>query len=234
LTILIFLLPLVALYEYGAARYLAGDETRPVETIRAHRLLHEFFDAFGVSGLYLPGVALVVVLLVWHLLRRDRWRVRPAALGGMLLESIAWTIPLLVLGQMVGRAVQAPLGDVAALALAAPQAGIAALEWPARATIAIGAGLYEELLFRFVAIGGLHFVAVDLLGLKDATGKVVAVVASAAAFALYHDVVLADAPGLLQAGFFFLAGCYFGLVFVLRGFGVVVGVHTLYDLVVLL
>jgi len=234
LTILVFLLPLVALYEFGAAAYLAGEgEDRPIETIRAHRLLGEFFEAFGVSGLYLPGAALVVVLLVWHLLRRDPWRVQPGALAGMLAESLAWTIPLLVLGQMVGRAPETPPDGVAGAVLASGPAGVAALAWPARATIALGAGLYEELLFRFVAIGGLHFVAVDLLGLKNAPGHAVAVVASAAAFALYHDIVL-DGTGLLQAGFFFAAGCYFGLVFVLRGFGVVVAVHTIYDLVVLL
>ncbi|MEC9372352.1 MAG: CPBP family glutamic-type intramembrane protease [Planctomycetota bacterium] len=237
LHVLIFLLPLVILYELGATLFLTGGEPGAIESIRAYRLLAEFFHAFGVGGIYLPGIARVVVLLVWHLLRRDSWRVRWPALVAMLAESMFWTAPLLVLGQMIGsviRSAQAHAAAPVAIALAAAPS-ITDLSWPARATLAVGAGLYEELLFRFVAITAIHFVAVDLLTMKDHVGKVVAVVLAAAAFALYHDVALdpgsVDFPRL---AFYFAAGIYFGVIFALRGFGVVVAVHVIYDLVVLL
>src|SRR5690606_11890820 len=100
---------------------------------------------------YLPAIVMVVVLLVWHVLRRDRWRLELPVLGAMALEAVAWTPPLVVLALVV----QPALTDaVAAVAGAGPAAGasLTELSREARATIAVGAGLYEELLFRMVGV----------------------------------------------------------------------------------
>ncbi len=243
LHILIFLSPLIALYELGSAVSLHGAQSGAAETIRAHRLMSGFFEAFGVGGLFLPGILMIVVLLIWHVLRRDPWRIELPVLGGMLVESAALALPLIVLGQMIGRALSRVVSHAPeALALAAGGASngaamsaFAELSWQARATIAVGAGLYEELLFRMVAISVLHLLAVDVLGMKPRMGAALAVVISAAAFALYHDVWLAG--GGLEWGrttFYFAAGLYFGGLYVLRGFGIVVATHAIYDLIVLL
>lgn len=219
LYVLVFLLPLVLFYEAGSAIWLRDASTGARQEIFAHRLMNDFFQLFGAGGIFLPGVAMIVVLLVWHVLLRDPWKVRWPVLVVMLVESILWTLPLLVLAQMVSAA-----------ARAAAEAGvdqIAALPWEGRAAVAIGAGLYEEMLFRMVAIAGLHFVLVDLLGVKETPGRVTAITLAALAFALYHQ----DASGF---AFYLLAGLYFGGVYVWRGFGIVVAVHAIYDLVALL
>jgi hypothetical protein len=232
LHILVFLLPLVLAYELGSAVYLAGDGGA-AKTIRAERLLSSFFELFGVGGLYLPGFLLVVVLFIWHILTRDRWRVRLAVPAWMTVEAIFWTLPLLVVGQMVFRLFQAP-PRLIGLAFAEPEPALSALSKPALATIAVGAGLYEELLFRLVAIALIHAVAADLLRIKDGPSRAIAVFLSAFAFAFYHDVMLSSGgidPARLAI--FTLAGLYFGTVFVLRGFGIVVAVHAIYDLAVL-
>lgn len=245
LYILVFLSPLIALYELGSAYYLAGGASGAAQTIRAHRLLEVFFGVFGVGSIYLPGIALIVVLLVWHVLRRDRWEVRLPVLAGMLLESIAWCVPVLVVGQMVGRALRGMAAPAAAAldrvvvtgapTLAAQSADkLAELSRPALATIAVGAGLYEELLFRMVAIAGVHFVAADLLQVKEPWAKTAAVILPALAFAAHHDVWGAGGPDWARLGFFFIAGLYFGVLYLFRGFGIVVAVHALYDLTVLL
>jgi membrane protease YdiL (CAAX protease family) len=235
LHILVFLLPLVVLYEIGAAWYLSGDAATIAEDIRAHRLLADFFKAFGVGGVYLPGIALVVVLLMWQVLARHPWRVRRSTLGGMLLESIVWTFPLLVLAQMIAAPAQAsaetagapPLAALAQAPAASPPGGLDDLSLPARATIAIGAGLYEELLFRLVAIGFLHLLLADALGVPGRWADVLAIAGAALAFALYHE----DHANVV---FYTLAGLYFGGLFIFRGFGVAVAVHAIYDLVALL
>jgi len=236
LHILIFLLPLVALYELGSALYLTDPDSGAGETIRAHRLLSAFFEAMGVSGLYLPGAALVVVLLLWHIFSRDRWRLRPLVLLGMVIESAAWALPLLVLGPLIQDALSPSPG--ATNALAATGGGvrpIAQMPAPARATIAIGAGLYEELLFRMVGIAAAHMVFVDLAKLKERQGAIAAVVVAAFAFAVYHDVVGANNQIDYAAFAFYLAaGLYFGGLYVARGFGIVVAAHVMYDLVALL
>lgn len=215
LPILLFLTPLIAMYEVGSTLYLTDTETGVVrETIRAHALFARFFELFGVGGAMLPGVALVVVLLIWHVMGGFPWRVRPTTLALMALEAAAWTLPLFVLGQAA---------ELVALAAAEsegrPLGGLA--------TIAIGAGLYEELLFRMVAIAAVHFVLVDLLKMKDSYGQIGAIVVAAIAFAVYHDEWTSNMV------FFLAAGLYFGALYVYRGFGIVVAAHAFYDLIVL-
>ncbi len=226
LHVLVFLLPLLLLYEIGSILYLTDPTSHTVETIRAHRLLGGFFEAFGVGGFFLPGMLIIVVLVLWHVLERDRWKVRPSVLGMMLGESAVWTLPLLVLWQIV--------------ATAAPKAGLAgveptdlgALSTSARLTISIGAGLYEELLFRLAGIALVHAIASDIAKLKPSTSAVVSVVGTAVAFALYHVTPGAGIDWVVLI-FHFLAGLYLGGLYVWRGFGVVVATHALYDVVVL-
>ena len=108
------------------------------------------------------------------------------------------------------------------------------MPWQARLTIALGAGPYEEMLFRLVGIALVHFVLADLLRVRREVANVLSIVVTAAAFAAYHDTSLAgggqDWP---LVWFYFAAGMYFGTVYVLRGFGIVAGTHAFYDVLVL-
>jgi membrane protease YdiL (CAAX protease family) len=232
LAILSFLLPLIVAYEVGLALLLRSSEG--VLTNKAHETLLQFFDLFGLpasGGLYLGGAVIVVVLLVWHVLTRDPWRLDLATPGLMALESLALTIPLIVLGVVIG----ASSATAAAGGAAAPTDLNAMSLWE-RVAISVGAGLYEELLFRMLLIALLHTLLVDMGKLGSARGAGIAIVVSALAFTVYHpltDPLEPDAGvSLRRVSFYFLAGLYFGAVFVLRGFGIVVGVHALYDILV--
>lgn len=237
---LVFLLPVIVLYEAGSLIYLAPDGQ--AQTIRAQGMLRAFFDWFGVAGLMAPGVAVVVVLLLWHLIARDRWRVRGAVLLGMALESALWSLPLVVFGALVQRAA-ALVQTASGAAGTAGTGGLYALTWEGRLTISLGAGVYEELLFRMVGMALIHLLCKDVLQLSERTARVVAVVGSALAFGLYHDqsfASLASAPGpvvaglnLLPLGFYTASGVYFACLYQARGFGIVVGAHAVYDILVL-
>lgn len=227
LHILIFLLPLIALYELGSIIYLSDPGHGLIETIAARNILSGFFEAFGVATFYLPGIALLVVLLIWHVLVNDRWTVDLRVLGLMAMESVLWMLPILVLGKVI-----APQTIPAAFIPAAEN--IHTLDLGARVTLSVGAGIYEELLFRLIGIAAVHFVVVDLLRLKGPIGYIAAAIASAAAFALYHDIHTPQ--GLViwpLLGFYFAAGLYFAILYIVRGFGIVVATHALYDVVVL-
>ncbi len=228
LHILAFLTPLIAVYEIGAATVL-GAAAAGVETVRAHERLARALDVLGVAGAILPWVVLVTILVVAHLISRDPWRVRLGVLLGMVCESCVATLPLLVLAALLFRAQG---GDpTPALALTAP-ALLGDLPWSALAVLSIGAGLYEELVFRMIMLAAIHMVLSDFARLGPNLAGGIAIVASAVAFAVYHDLST-DVSALAQSAFYVLAGMYFGLIFVLRGFGVVVGVHALYDFLVL-
>lgn len=232
LHVLVFLAPLLIAYEIGSLLYLSNPSTGVVETISARRMISTFFETFGAFGLYLPGVALATVLLIWHLLRRDPWTIHVPVMPLMLMEAVLWTLPLIVLAMILPRITQ--MAEVVTWPPHLASADIRSLGWQARLTISIGAGLYEELVFRVVAIAALHFVLVDLLGVRRNTGAVLSVIISALAFALYHD--LRTVGGELDvplALFLTVAGLYFGLIYIWRGFGIVVAVHALYDVVAL-
>lgn len=224
---LVMLVPLVILYEIGAVLSLRAVRTE----VLADKLMGEFLRLFGLVGLLLPAVAMLGVLLLMHIVRGDRWRVRPVVVLGMALEASLWALPLVVFGQLM---LQAPL--VAGAAAGGGGAGVASLmdlTVSQRATIALGAGLYEEFLFRLVCIALVHLVAHDVFKLSERVAGVLAVVVSAGLFAAYHPGVFAGGLNLPLAGFYLMAGVFFAVVYLTRGFGIAVGAHAAYDLIVL-
>ncbi len=231
LNILAFLLLPIVAYEFGLALVLRSETG--VLTNKAHESLLHFFSSFGVSAegsLYLGGIVIIVVLLVWHVLNRDEWSLEPRTLGVMLVESMVLTLPLLVLGQTIARSsVPAFAGH------SVDSETIAHLGTSAKLAISIGAGLYEELAFRMLLIAALHFFLVDVLKASHQMGFAMAIVVSAAAFTWYHDLAnIAGQLSMQRLLFYFVAGLYFGTVYALRGFGIVVAVHAMYDVVTIL
>lgn len=229
LHVLAFLLPLIILYELGTAKYLTHPGV--VDTIGARGMIRQFFSAFGPASFYLPGIMLTGVLVLWHLLVKDRWKLNATTLLGMFLESTLWVLPLIVFGQLLLGGQHVPA------ALAADDSASRTwtdLNWQSRVTLAIGAGIYEELLFRLIMVTGLHFLLVDLFRLSHAVGSLIAALASAIAFAFYHNSIFANGQvNLYVLGFYIGAGLYFAGLFLKRGFGIVVGTHAVYDIVVL-
>ena len=227
LHVLAFLLPLVVLYEIGTIIYLSNPASGVVETIGARSLFAQFCNTFGNVTVYFPGIAIVSILLFWHVFAGDRTVVRPKVVAGLAVESVAWVVPLLLILYLVAPETRA--------AIAAPPS-ISTLPWQARATLSIGAGIYEELLFRFVMIPLVHMIAADIFRIQSNIANVIAVVASAIAFAAYHHVSVPDGdPRAFRLYMYYAcAGAFFGILYLFRGFGVIVGTHAVFDLIVLL
>lgn len=230
LHILVFLIPVIVAAEIGTLR-LGGSEPIGAQ-LAAHQMLVRFFDLFGVVGLHLPALALVVALLIQHVLAKDPWRIEPIVPAAMVVESAFLTGPLLILVLVLQPVVQhqAPPPTAALLG----QATAAVVNSRSGIFLSLGAGLYEEMLFRLVVITAIHFVAADLLRLPDTPAKVLAIALSAVLFALHHNTTLLDGSTDWRLfSFYVLAGIYFGVLFLGRGLGIAVGVHALYDLLVL-
>jgi len=230
--ILIFLLPLVLFYEAAMVSILRHEEGNQVltSTNLAHKGLLQFFDTMGIeiSGWFLPGLALIAVLLAWQVIGRFAWTVDVRYLLLMLIESILLALPLVVLGRLLHQ-----LGSEAPnlFAPAASELSQYGVSW--RIAMSIGAGLYEELVFRMLVIALLHVILVDVAKLSERIGVTIAIAISAALFMMYHWFGGGPASvGLLDNVFYLAAGGYFGLVFVVRGFGIVAATHALYDIAV--
>lgn len=222
LHILVFLIPVIVAAELGALGL--GGEGIAIQ-LAAHRMLVRFFEAFGVLGLHLPALALVVMLIVQHILSKDRWRIEPVVPAAMVVESAFLTGPLLILVLILQPAAPAAAAVADGAGSFTPRSGV---------LLAMGAGLYEEMLFRLVIITAVHFIAADLLRVPDAPAKMLAILISAVLFAMHHDTTLASgATDRPLFAFYLLAGIYFGVLFLGRGLGIAIGVHACYDLLVL-
>lgn len=219
---LLALLPLIIVLE--AALVLNGSDLSAARVL-AHEHIGEAFHFFGLAPqvvLHSTGLAVVVILLVWHGLTGKSWRITIRQPAQLFFEGCIATAPLLAmaafLGTMHTTSLAATIGSM-------PLSGIDAV------VLAIGAGLSEELLFRMVGIAALHWLFVDLFKWSAVTGTALAVIATAAAFTMYHDPASLPATSTI---FIAASGLYLGVLFVMRGFAVAVIAHAGYDVVVFL
>ncbi|HUU09986.1 MAG TPA: CPBP family intramembrane glutamic endopeptidase [Phycisphaerae bacterium] len=217
---LVFLSPLLAFYAFGLIW------VRPDLAARADLLVRQAVEPLGLTGILAPTWLVVLVLVAWHLLRRDPMRVPLGLLGRMTVETLVLAVPLFaILGV-------AYVVFHVALSLAMPGSRAASTGWLAVAMTSIGAGIYEELLFRLLMVGGTLWLARKVFR-WDSAGLVVAVVLiSAGIFAGAHT--LDDPTRFAWDSFLFrtAAGTYLGYVFARRGFGIAAGVHMVFDLAV--
>jgi hypothetical protein len=108
------------------------------------------------------------------------------------------------------------------------------LDAPARFILSLGAGLYEELVFpRDPGVGALLLPAAGDGGEAGCLPTSPRSFLGAFLFSGYHYVgSMADAFSLHSFLYRFLAGLVLNVLFIARGFGIVVYTHALYDVLV--
>jgi hypothetical protein len=242
---LAFALPLLVMYELLAA-VLTGDSG-----VRngADVLLKSTFVAVAGRRGPLIFAVLLIGIMVW-LIVRDRRRagapMRASVFSVMLAESAVLAVVFgLVVGiltaQLIGAvsAAPAPSGvDVAGLSMIAPAASnLPQLEKMGFATalmVSLGAGLYEELLFRVILVGALVVGARKLLGWGPVAAGTLGVLGGALVFSAFHYIgPFGDRVELGSFVFRTIAGIAFSGLYVLRGFGITAWTHALYDVFLL-
>ena len=218
----LFLVPLLAVYE-GGVLWLGGDQADRMRN-GADAWLRWGLERFGAGQVLAAPAVVVAVMLVWSWWR---WADRPTDLVttvfGMAFESCLFAVGLWQFSRNFG-----PILDGLGV-----QLQIAAQSAPVAKTLTfIGAGIYEEVLFRLVLFVGL-LATLRAVQLPRAVALPLAVAAASLAFAAAHHVGPYGEP--MRADYFVfrtVAGLYFTLLFVLRGFGVAVGAHAGYDVLV--
>jgi hypothetical protein len=219
---LLFLTPLLAAYEAGVWWPVTG-QTCQVRN-GADAWLRWALDVFGVDQVLAAPVAIVLVLLIWSWWR---WSDRPedpvTTFFGMAFESCLFACILWQFSRNFGSIMDF-LG--VKLQIAAEPAPVG------RILTFIGAGIYEEVLFRLGLFVGLY-VVLRAIRLPAMIALILAASAGAIAFAVAHNIGPYGEP--MRADYFVFrtaAGLYFTLLFVSRGFGIAVGAHAGYDILV--
>ena len=219
-------LPLLVTYEVGVL--LTG---RGQIRVGADVWLKRLLAVFGETGWAAIGVAVFVVGLA--VLWRERERRPPLVaryFGLLVAESLVYAVVLAVL---VGGVVGALFG---AWPVAAPDlvlAQMAQLGTGLQLALSIGAGLYEELVFRVLLVGGLFWLAHRVGRMERRRAYLAAAVVGAAVFSAVHHVGAFGDPFTLPVFTFrFLFGLALNAVFLLRGFALAAWTHALYDVLV--
>jgi hypothetical protein len=227
---LIFALPLFLLYEVLAAAYAGAPGVQSVRNAADVLLKTPFFLFTGTRGslAFFATVIAVAVFLVGRDLAKSRDRPRPRWFLLMLGES---AILAALLGLVVGMLTQRLLSG---LMVVAPQVTpVDSMPAGMRLMLSLGAGLYEELLFRVILVGGMAF-GLRWLGLGVGFSGVIATIVGALIFSAFHYVgEYGDPLELTSFMYRAIAGVVFSALYLTRGFGITAWTHALYDVYVI-
>lgn len=221
--------PIVLAYEAGVV-WLGGASSLAARA-GADAWMRQTLAEFGLKDHWFPPLALLLILLAWQAVRPLEWRFSPTLVGGMVVESLVFAFCLVGVSHLVdmGFATLDRLGPAPPLLSTATGSGRDEL---ARLVGFLGAGVYEEALFRLLLVP-VFYQLLRVLQAPQALASALAVTGSALLFSLAHH---AGAPGeaFLWRDFIFrwMAGVFFAWIFILRGFGIAVGTHTAYDVLV--
>jgi membrane protease YdiL (CAAX protease family) len=209
---LAFIAPLLVIYEVGVL-WLG------VRPNGADDFMRRLLGSFGFAWHFLlPGLT-VAILLGWHYVSRQPWRVSGGVLSAMAVEAI-----------LLGLCVRAIVFFQNSLALTIGDSVKSALQ---NAVGYLGAGIYEELLFRLILLSLLAW-TFRRAGATPRMSLVVAVLLSSLLFSVAHHVGPYGEWPIRWPRFLFrtIAGVFFSLVYVYRGFGIAAGSHAAYDILV--
>jgi CAAX prenyl protease-like protein len=223
---LVFAFPLLLLYE-ALALLLSRLELADVRN-GADVLLKQLFVGLGGHyGLALFGLVLVGggAALVFSDLRRSPG-VRPRYFLFMAGESILYALSFgIVAGTLTGLLLprlMVPTGAGAA---------VTARNLPVQLMVSLGAGIYEELLFRVILVSGLVVVARKIFGGSRTGAAAFGVVLGAVIFSAFHYIgPYGDRFTVGSFTFRMVAGLLFSGLYVQRGFGITAWTHALYDI----
>jgi hypothetical protein len=227
---LAFVVPLLALYE-GGVLVLGRQAVRNGADV----WLRQLFDAVGFSQYFLLPALTVGLLLAWHHLAHDRWQLSAGVLYVMFAECAVLGLLLLAIARVEGVVAyhaswtgEAPPGS----ALAVPWMAAGGGAFIGRMLAFVGAGVYEEMLFRLLLVPPVAAFARGL-GARPGVRVAGAVVVTSLLFAAAHYLgPHGEAFEAFTFFFRFTAGAFFAVLFVYRGFGIAAGTHALYDIFV--
>ncbi|MEN6451512.1 MAG: CPBP family glutamic-type intramembrane protease [Thermoguttaceae bacterium] len=208
---LAFIAPLLVVYEAGVLGLGAQNG--------ADALMRSLLSLLGLGHFVLP-VLTVCILLAWQHLSHQPWRVSGRVVWGMAAESVALGLCLCLVcllwkppSMSIGETLRNHAGQFVAL---------------------LGAGIYEELLFRLILLSLMAW-TLRRAGLPPRATVIAAVLANSLVFAAAHYVGSHGDPFRWYTFTFrSLAGAFFSVVFIYRGFGIAAGSHAAYDVLVTL
>ena len=213
----LFALPLFLLYEVMALIF-----REEVDNIRngADVLLKQLLGLVGVYGLINVSIVMLVglVVVIWYNRHQVSGPIRIRYFALMFGESILYGLGLGMVVSWIVRTVLLATGTG---------------NLQTQIIISLGAGVYEELVFRVFLVSGLYLFLYRLIGLRNISAYVISAVSAALIFSGFHYIgPLGDTWELHSFLYRFVAGLVLSGLYILRGYGIAAYTHALYDLFV--
>ncbi len=263
---IVYLLPFIIFYELGTIFINTDVLSQTQIRVVAFVWLQELLRYLGFGGKFLwaaPALVVVVILLAYQLVSKKKWWVSFGDMLPMTIECVLLAIPLIVLSLFLNSTTarrHSRINDVTPTTIVVqcaaeqnaapaktkyhqPKATVVAKPKPQSSLLAdivtgIGAGIYEELLFRLILICALMLVLQDVLGISQNSSIIIAVLVSAGLFGVHHHIDFltgranqGDLFDWAKFAFRTTAGVYFAALFAIRGFGITAGTHAFYDII---
>jgi len=216
----LFTIPLFFIYEVGIL-FLSKDDILVVRN-GADFLMRSILESFGIFGLYGLGAIFLVGFIITYIYffnDNSNKSIRADYLFIMIFESVCWALILYFLLSKFMLALMNPIGKTIAQ----------------QVTLAVGAGIYEEFLFRVMLISGLTGIIGFVFLWSEKTRKAAALIIAAGIFSAFH--FMGDYGDYFSMELFilrFFAGIVLGILYLSRGFGITAYAHSIYDLIVLI
>lgn len=215
----IFTLPLFLLYEVGI--FLISS--RDIDQLRngADVLMRQVLESFGIYGMYGFGGTFLIGFLIAFIRQKKNLRtseIESRFLLIMFFESIVWATLLVIM--MIKIPIFLSLSNEDHLIQ--------------QVVLAIGAGIYEEFVFRVLLISGLAILFGLIFNWGEFGKTFLSVIISSAIFSIFHFFgSYGDTFSFPLFFVRFFAGIFLAMIYIFRGFGITAYAHSIYDLFVL-
>lgn len=214
---LFLILPIVVVYELGTVTLFSN---KPYELRNAaDALLRFILDQIGINPGYYFSFIMVLALSV--VLGLGVWREVRQPLNSLIFpmiffESFGWGFGLFFGLQFLAKIMLSLPNDHT---------------WLVQVNLALGAGLYEELIFRVILIAAITFILKRGFHWRSVTAGWVGLFGAAVIFAGFHLFTeVFKWPIFIQR---FAGGSLLGILYLRRGYGITVYSHIFYNLIIL-
>jgi hypothetical protein len=262
LSALIFLLPFLIFYEFGTIFLNSESLFQNQRRIVAFVWLQSFTEYLGFSNraaFVITPLLVIIILLILQITSRKSWHFRLGDILPMAVECLLLAIPLILLNFLLNRPVPLPEATAAVNSTVAQShiqpvrflenntqttAPVTSAEstsgrgLPADIVNAVGAGIYEELVFRLILICLLMVFFQNILSFSRKNSIILSVIIAAALFSAHHHIIYINGQLFRVAAFSWpqfifrtIAGVYFAVLFAVRGFGITAGTHASYNII---
>lgn len=210
----LFILPLLVLYDVGIA--LQGSCIKNTADV----IMKTPLTLFGKNGSLIFNSLVVAFLLISVFYIEKEYRLSSLIFIYMFTESVIYA---LFMGYVVGFVVYKCLFPHI---LASP---FSMNIWMG-IILSVGAGVYEEIVFRFLLITSLYFLLATFLKVNKPVSATISIITSSLLFSAMHYVgTLSDNFTYTNFTFRFLSGIVLSTIFMFRGLGIAVYTHAIYD-----